>query len=120
MNHLSERMATGTDLNRRRFLRTCSLGIAAAGAARLRTLGAGEQPPNTPAPQLPLKLGIRAATMKMVGDIGVIQTAAAMSGIRGVELQVTAGDRNLRDWAVVREYKRESDRWDIRIPSIAG
>ena len=58
--------------------------------------------------------------MKMAGDIGVIQTAASIPGIRGVELQVTAGARNLRDWDVVRQYKRESDRWDIRIPSLAG
>jgi hypothetical protein len=25
-----------------------------------------------------------------------------------------------RDWDVARQYKRECDRWDIRIPSIAG
>jgi len=58
--------------------------------------------------------------MKMVGDTAVIQTAAGIPGIRGVELQVTAGGRNLRDWDVVRQYKHESDRWDIRIPSLAG
>ena len=56
----------------------------------------------------------------MVGDNSVIQTAAGIPGIRGVELQVTAGRRNLRDWDVVRQYKRESNRWDIRIPSLAG
>jgi len=119
MNRFAQRIATSSDLTRRAFLRSCSVGIAAAGAGPLMSLRAGEQPPN-PTPQPPLKLGIRAATMKMVGDIGVIQTAATMSGIRGLELQVTAGNRNLRDWAVVREYKRESARWDIRIPSIAG
>jgi len=58
--------------------------------------------------------------MKMVGDIEVIRTAAGISGISGVELQVTAGKQNLRDWDVVRQYKRESDRWGIRIPSLAG
>jgi len=56
----------------------------------------------------------------MVGDLNVIRTAATITGIRGVELQVTAGARNLRDWDVVRQYKRESDRWDMRIPSLAG
>jgi len=56
----------------------------------------------------------------MVGDLSVIQTAAGMPGIRGVELQVIGGARNLRDREVVRQYKRESDRWDIRIPSVAG
>ena len=50
----------------------------------------------------------------------MIQTAAGIPGIRGVELQVTAGRRNLRDWDVVRQYKRDSNRWDIRIPSLAG
>lgn len=56
----------------------------------------------------------------MVGDFDVIRTAATIPGIRGVELQIAAGARNLRDWDVVRRYKRESDRWDIRIPSLAG
>lgn len=58
--------------------------------------------------------------MRMVGDTSVLRIAAGIPGIRGVELQVTAGKRNLRDWDVVREYKRESNRWDIRIPSVAG
>jgi L-ribulose-5-phosphate 3-epimerase len=58
--------------------------------------------------------------MKMVGDAAVLETAARIPGIRGVELQVTAGARNLRDPGVLRQYKRDSDRWDIRIPSIAG
>jgi sugar phosphate isomerase/epimerase len=69
---------------------------------------------------IPLKLGIRAATMKMVGDAAVLETATGIPGIRGVELQVTAGARNLRDPEVVRQYKRDSARWDIRIPSVAG
>ena len=73
-----------------------------------------------PARPLPLKLGIRAATMGMVGDLSVIQTAASIPGISGVELQVVAGAKNLRDLDVVRQYKRESDRWNIRIPSLAG
>jgi L-ribulose-5-phosphate 3-epimerase len=58
--------------------------------------------------------------MKMVGDLSVIKTAAGIPGMAGVELQVTAGARNLRDMEVVREYKRESNRWNIRIPSLAG
>jgi len=94
------------------------VALAAAGARPLPGFGAAPAP--TPARQVPLKLGIRAASMRMVGDHGVIQTAAAIPGIRGVELQVTAGGRNLRDWEVVRQYKRDSDRWDIRIPSLAG
>ena len=72
------------------------------------------------APALPLKIGIRAATMKMVGNLDVVRTAAEIPGIMGVELQVTAGSPNLRDWDAVRRYKREANRWAMRIPSLAG
>jgi L-ribulose-5-phosphate 3-epimerase len=118
--------------SRRGFLHTCGLTFAAAtvGSRTVSSLAAdvvtGAVPPpqssgaTSPARQIPLKIGIRAATMKMVGDAAVLETAARIPGIRGVELQVTAGARNLRDPGVLRQYKRDSDRWDIRIPSIAG
>jgi sugar phosphate isomerase/epimerase len=115
MNHLIEK---GPHLTRRGFVQTCAVALAATGAGSLTGFGAAPVP--TPARQVPLKLGIRAATMRMVGEPGVLQTAAGIPDIRGVELQVTAGGRNLRDWEVVRQYKRDSDRWDIRIPSLAG
>jgi L-ribulose-5-phosphate 3-epimerase len=99
-------------------VQTCAVALAATGAGPLSVLGAAPTPP--PPRQLPLKLGLRAASLRMVGDPNVVQTAAGIAGIRGVELQVTAGARNLRDWDVVRQYKRESDRWDLRIPSLAG
>lgn len=107
-----------TDPNRRGFLQTCALAFAAASAAPLSALGAAAAP-SVPR-QVPLKLGIRAATMGMVGDLAVLQTAAGIPGISGVELQVVSGAKNLRDLNVVRQYKRESDRWGIRIPSLAG
>jgi sugar phosphate isomerase/epimerase len=50
----------------------------------------------------------------------VIKTAASIPGILGVELQVTSGKQNLRDWDVVRKYKQEAERWGIGIPSLAG
>lgn len=56
----------------------------------------------------------------MAGSLDVLKTAARIPGIRGVELQATAGNPNLRDWDTVRQYKKEADRWDIRIPSLAG
>ena len=99
-------------------MHTCAVALAAAAARPLSGLGAAPAP--TPARQVPLKLGIRAASMRMVGDARVIQTAAGIPGIRGVELQVTSGGRNLRDWEVVRQYKRDSNLWDVRIPSLAG
>lgn len=58
--------------------------------------------------------------MKMAGNLDVIRTAATIPGIMGIELQVTAGNPNLRDWDTVRRYKREADRWAMRIPSLAG
>jgi L-ribulose-5-phosphate 3-epimerase len=118
MNHLTGRMETGPSLTRRGFLQTCAVALASIGTRPLSGFGAAAAP--SPARQVPLKLGIRAASMRMVGDAAVVQTAAGIPGIRGVELQVTAGARNLRDWDVVRHYKHESNRWDIRIPSLAG
>jgi L-ribulose-5-phosphate 3-epimerase len=115
MNHLIEK---GPNLTRRGFVQACAVAFAATGAWRLTGFAAAPAP--APARQVPLKLGIRAATMRMVGDAALLQTAAGIPDIRGVELQVTAGGRNLRDWDVVRQYKRDSDRWDIRIPSLAG
>ena len=100
-------------------MQTCTLAVAATGVNLPLGFSASPAAPTTN-PQPPLKLGIRAATMRMVGDLNVLQTAAGISGIRGVELQVTAGTPNLRDLDVVRQYKRESDRWEIRIPSVAG
>jgi sugar phosphate isomerase/epimerase len=58
--------------------------------------------------------------MKMVGTVDVIETAARIPGIRGVELQTTAGKANLRDDAVVRQYMKAARRWEIQIPSLAG
>lgn len=116
-NHPNEQTARFS-LTRRGFLQTCTVAIAATAA---RPLPAADTPLSaTHAPKMPLRLGIRAASMRMVGDNGVIQKAAGMPNIRGVELQVVAGARNLRDWDVVRQYKKDSDRWDIRIPSVAG
>jgi L-ribulose-5-phosphate 3-epimerase len=118
MRPMTEPIVKEAELSRRGFLQACAVALAAATARPLPGLGAAPAP--TPDRQVPLKLGIRAASMKMAGDSSVIQTAAGIPGIRGVELQVTAGGRNLRAWEVVRQYKRDSDRWDIRIPSLAG
>ncbi len=118
MNQLTPVHINTSKLTRRRFVQSCVVSLAATGGGALPGFSAVPEP--GPEPQVPLKLGIRAATMRMVGDITVLQTAAGIPGIQGVELQVAAGVRNLRDWEVVRQYKRESDRWDIRIPSVAG
>ena len=118
MNHMTGPNLRAPGFNRRGFLKTCTMALAGAGAVPWRGVGADAVP--AAQQQVPLKLGLRAASMRMVGDSRVLQTAASISGIRGVELQVTAGSRNLRDWDVVRQYKRDSDRWGMRIPSLAG
>jgi len=109
---------TQTKVTRRRFLKTTSVGAIAAGfgAPIVRPARANA----AASKQNALKLGIRAASMKMVGDFDVIKTAASIPGIMGVELQTTAGKANLRDRDVVRRYKKEAERWGIQIPSLAG
>ena len=105
-------------LTRRKFVTTAALGTVAAGLGRLvdgpamADTGTGQR--------IPLKIGIRAASMKMVGDFDVIRTAASIPGISGVELQTTGGKPNLRDGDAVRRYKEEARRWGIQIPSLAG
>ena len=105
-------MHTQTRLTRRGLLKTAALGaITATGGTRIGRAAVQRNP---------LKIGIRAASMRMVGDLDVIKTAAGIPGIRGVELQTTAGKANLRDWDVVRHYKREAERWAMQIQSLAG
>lgn len=111
-------MQTRTGLTRRGLLKTATLGTIAAGLGMRsgRTANANGKKGQ----RIPLKLGIRAASMQLVGDLDVIKTAASIPGILGVELQTTAGKANLRDWDVVRRYKKEADRWAVRVPCLAG
>ncbi len=104
-------------VTRRSFLErnaiASALGLGAA-AASVSQANANE-------PQrVPLKVGHRAASMKMVGNFDVFKMARQIPGLLGVELQVTAGNPNLRDWDAVRRYKREASRWGVMIPSLAG
>ncbi|MGM0488740.1 MAG: sugar phosphate isomerase/epimerase family protein [Planctomycetota bacterium] len=107
--------------SRRTFLQgsaAATLGAAAAGSRG--SIAATGSPDMGGEQRVPLKLGIRAASMRMVGDFGVIRTAAGIPDIQGVELQATGGNPNLRDWDAVRRYKREAHRWGLHIPSLAG
>jgi L-ribulose-5-phosphate 3-epimerase len=72
------------------------------------------------ATRIPLKIGHRAASMKMVGDFDVFKLARQMPGVLGVELQAASGKPNLWDRDAVRRYKLEADRWGMMIPSLAG
>jgi sugar phosphate isomerase/epimerase len=109
-----------TRSTRRGFLRTSALAAVAAGlgsqAACLARGGEGAAAEQ----RVPLKIGIRAASLGLAGSLDAVRAAACLPGIRGVELQTTAGNPNLRDWDTARRYKREASRWGIHIPSIAG
>lgn len=95
---------------RRKFLEVAVVTATAASVGR-----------TAPAADVqPLKIGIRAASMRMAGTPDVFQMAARIPGIRGVELQATAGQPNLRDPETVQRYKREADRWGLHVPSLAG
>ncbi len=97
-------------LTRRGFLQ--STGMIMVGASLARAASAGKPEP--------LKIGIRAASMKMAGTPDVFKMAATIPGIRGVELQMMAGKPNLRDVDTVRRYKKEAERWSLKIPALAG
>jgi sugar phosphate isomerase/epimerase len=103
---------------RRQLLKTAVLAPVVVGCGT-RVLAAADDD-TASGQQIPLKIGIRAASMRMVGDINVVKTAASIPGIMGVELQTTTGRVNLRDWDAVRRYKQEADRWAMHIPSLAG
>ena len=111
-------MQTQTRLTRRDLIKTAALGTIAAGFGT--RIASPARADSEQGQRIPLKLGIRAASMQMVGDFDVIKTAASIPGIMGVELQTTQGKANLRDWDVVRRYKKEADQWAMRIPSLAG
>src|SRR4051812_35827554 len=101
---------TSSEIHRRTFLQRAG-GMMVGGAAAVACGIPGNSRAQTPSAAkqtVPIKIGIRAATMKMVGNLDVVRTAAAMPGIMGVELQVTAGTPNLRDWDAVRNYKRQA------------
>ncbi len=70
------------------------MGALAQAAGPLNILGAARA--LVAAREVPLKIGLRAASLRMVGDPSVIQVAAGIPGIQGVELQVTGGEHNLR------------------------
>lgn len=111
----------GQFLSRRTFLQSSAAAtVGAAGVSSRRCDAASASETSSDGQRVPLKIGIRAASMRMVGDFDVIRTAASIPDLQGVELQTTGGNPNLRDWDAVRRYKRESHRWGLHITSIAG
>jgi len=113
--------STGQGMSRRQFARRASLGAVTAGAGWMVPLArASEKDPRRRETRIPLKVGHRAASMKMVGDFDVFKLARQIPGLMGVELQVAGGKPNLRDQDAVRRYKRQANRWGMMIPSLAG
>lgn len=101
-------------VSRRAMLRGAGFGVAALAST-------GAAPAQQGGPQrVPLKIGHRAASMKMVGNFDVFKLARRIPGLMGVELQVASGNPNLWDWDTVRRYKQEANRWGMMIPSLAG
>lgn len=111
-------MEVTQNLTRRDFIRTTTAGAAAT------ALGAnsfGQETAGAEASvQVPLKIGHRAASMRMVGDFDIFRVARQIPGLTGVELQVAAGNPNLWDFDAARRYKKEAWRWGVMIPSVAG
>jgi L-ribulose-5-phosphate 3-epimerase len=108
-------------LSRRQLAKGTAIGAVAAGSAWMaRSARASEEKAGDDGTRIPLKIGHRAANMKMVGDFGVFKMARQIPGLMGVELQVASGRPNLRDWDVVRRYKKQANRWGMMVPSVAG
>ncbi len=99
-----------TRLTRRGFLQATGLATVSMGWPRTTLCNELE----------PLKIGIRAASMRMAGTPDVFKVAASIPGLRGVELSATAGNPSLRDPDTARRYKAEADRWGIQVPSLSG
>ncbi len=99
-----------TRLTRRGFLQ--ATGLATISTGWLQTALCDEPEP--------LKIGIRAASMRMAGTSDVFKVTASIPGLRGVELSATAGNPSLRDPDTARRYKAEADRWGIQVPSLSG
>ena len=108
-------------LSRRGFVQGAGLG---AGLATTGGMAHSAVPPSgNPAEteqRIPLRIGHRAASMKMVGNFDIFKFARRIPGLMGVELQVASGTPNLRDWDAVRRYKMEANRCGIMIPSLSG
>lgn len=117
----TSRLFSRIGMSRRQFARFASWGAAAIGSGWMTpSAHSAETKPAEQGTRIPLKIGHRAASMKMVGNFDVFKMARQIPGLSGVELQVTGGKPNLWDPDAVRRYKREANRWGMTIPSLAG
>jgi sugar phosphate isomerase/epimerase len=105
-------------LSRRKFLAASGVLANSIGGAGVLPQEADHGSQNRQ--EIPLKIGHRAANMKMVGNLEVFKLARQVPGLIGVELQVASGSPNLFDLDAVRQYKKEANRWGMIVPSLAG
>ncbi|MPY88257.1 MAG: TIM barrel protein [Luteitalea sp.] len=111
---------THATLSRRSFVKTAVWSSTTVGLGTVGLPAWSDAACVNDGATIPLKIGHRAASMKMVGNLGVFKLARQIPGLSGVELQVAAGQPNLRDWDTVRRYKQEAHRWGMMVPSLAG
>jgi len=89
-------------MNRRQFLASSIASVTALGAP------------------LPPKIGHRQVNMMAEPSLAVFELAHRISGLSGVELHVILKDRSLWDRQTALSYKREANRWGLRVPSLSG
>jgi len=89
-------------MNRRQFLASSIASVTALGAP------------------LPLKIGHRQVNMMAEPSLAVFELAHRISGLSGVELHIILKDRSLWDRQTALSYKREANRWGLRVPSLSG
>ena len=68
----------------------------------------------------PVKIGHRQANMIGRPTLEVFELAGGIPGLSGIELQVIMKGYCLWDRETALSYKREANRWGLRIPSLAG
>jgi sugar phosphate isomerase/epimerase len=68
----------------------------------------------------PLKIAHRQANMIRTPTLEVFELASRIPGLMGVELQVIMQAYSLWARETLLSYKREANRWGLRIPSLAG
>jgi sugar phosphate isomerase/epimerase len=68
----------------------------------------------------PLKIAHRQANMIRQPTLEVFELASRIPGLMGVELQVTMQGYSLWDRDTLLSYKRQANRWGLRVPSLAG
>jgi sugar phosphate isomerase/epimerase len=106
-------------LSRRDFFAAAAGSGFAAGINATTVFGQGSDPAEKPE-RIPLKIGLRAASMKMNGRFDIFKVAREIHGLTAIELQVADGHPNLWDLDAVRHYKNEAHRWGVSVPSLSG